>query len=187
MSAELEQRHARLVEDKIARLRAENEQQRDMLLECARQRRELEAENERLREDVARWKNDAEIYQGWATQAEAQLAVAVGALQNIEGGNFGGISTMVLAGNWRGVVTMFQEVARNTLCGMTDRAADLLAVVDCAHDVIKAYPIAAGPIQDSDAPNGYGTIRALREALAKIDGTEPVALSESPTGMEKGA
>ena len=36
-----------------------------------------------------------------------------------------------------------------------------------AQAVVDAYPVAAGTIPTPDTPEGYGSIRALREALAR--------------------
>jgi hypothetical protein len=51
--------------------------------------------------------------------AIAAVPQLIAALEKIESGSFPGLSTMAVAGNWRGIATMYQQIARAALAAAT--------------------------------------------------------------------
>lgn len=181
------------VQAEIARLSAENERLKNTLEDATGALKE----NRRTAVDVLER----------ATQAEAQLAVALPFINecleaawdgyDVDGGTIqdcaekmGLIRRVKYDPEKHGPLDALGEGDEwYERAPLPTRAADLLAVVESVRNVCAqkiAEELTGDEYDSADFEGAYDIIIvSLREALAKFDGAEPVAISETDSGTEK--
>lgn len=130
----------------------------------------LRAENERLSRELTNAQTDAmnagmriDRAEKRATQAEAQLAVAVGALEYFQKNG-----CPVCSGDCGSANPPVLHCPMQAIAALPDRAADLLAVVEAANNVRDRIPTVTGYIGTAE----IYALHSMYVALAKIDGTK---------------